>query len=316
MNYNVIIGKSVAYAKKTGAGVLLANDKYDTVVANLIVGGIVLMQTGGTAEGAIIVASDIDADSKDFTLVSKYPSSEPAGFSIVKSEPMDAASFKRAFGAYTAPAAKAIEIGLTGTAPTGSLNVPAITEGDVYELVVSDIPVIGMRETAQKRITEVANAIDTVTTIMTRLVAQFNSKVNYATATMHLTATVADGISIVGTAGYNFNVTPIETLGYATVASAGYNLGCGTNAQTLKIEAGGLAETGQNNTYSRAERGVWTEPSMVEAGVNYDIFTLTWTDPREGEVSNKDTYKQTLKTCLPEGAAASTTFNSIVDALV
>jgi len=60
---------------------------------------------------------------------------------------------------------------------------------------------------------------------------------------------------------------------------------------------------------------------VVIDGAEYAMHVITWTDQREGEVSNKDTYRQTLKVCLPQVTTGVTTvtpetvFKSITDVL-
>ena len=191
----------------------------------------------------------------------------------------------------------------------GSLNLAVLEEGQVYELVLTDIPVIGMRETKQKRISEVVRGVDTELTVCTRLMNQFNAKVDYAVMTLDVTGTTVNDILITGSiAGYNFNVTPTADLGYAeTEVNTAVGFGSGTNAQISKVEFDGLAEDGMNNTYSASERNVWKETSNVITGAHYAMHVIKWADQREGEVSNKDTYTQTLKVCLPQVTTGVTT---------
>lgn len=133
-------------------------------------------------------------------------------------------------------------------------------------------------------------------------------------------ATVATGdAGIVLTSvneGEKFQVLPQGLYLGTTVTSDGSGLsqvaqiGQGTNAQILALEASTNSIEGKTSTAQRDQLGeVWTVPSLVEVGVNYTVYVLTWTDQRSvAYVSNaSNPSHKTLNIVVPTGYAAGVT---------
>jgi len=319
MNYNVIIGKSLAYAKeKSGGTALVAHDDFGTASVNLEVGALVIFEYPITATtgGVILTAGDVSASAKEIVILAKYPSDEPAGYSIVKSSPINIANGTLANSTYAAAVAKVISLGKTPTYASGSLNLPGtIEEGQVYELVCLERPILGMRDYAKTRIMEVVGSMDTELTVMTRLVNHFNSIIKYATASLNVSGSTPLGITFTSVvAGNEFTVKGTQSLGYATSnVDTANSIGSGTTALVNKIEFEGLAEAGMGSTYSQGEH-TWSEQSMVESAAQYATHVIRHSDPREGEVSSKSTYHQVHKICVPStGTNPETTLKAILE---
>jgi len=327
MNFNAIIGKQLVYGAKGNGTVLAEGDTMDVVASNpsttgLAIGAIVVMQQGhGTSEELRVVTNSgsLNTYPTDIFVIGRYADPAYPNGVLVKSPPIDLNSFTYARIKAGSATAKKLVFGDDGSTG-GSLNLPALEVGQVYELVALDIDNIeGQRGNANDRIIEVVNENDAnQLAVMQRLVDHFNRDIKYATATLHTSGSTPIGITFQGnSAGHNWSVKGTKTLGYTDseiVTPVG--IGAGTTEQMLKCEAFALAQDGQNNTYSASERAVWTEASQVIPGILYQQHILRWSDQREGEVSDKATYNQMFKVCAPnDGDNPNTTLEAIFSSL-
>lgn len=332
MKNTVIIGKQLAY----GAGMTLTSPDQimSDVVSDLTVGGSVVMVSGkigatNVPNPVVVTAAQVATFTEidEIFVVSKYPSADVLGYKIVKSPPIEHDNLSYVFAGYLAPAAQTMYIGENNSG-AGDFNLPTtFAEGMEFGLVYTNKTLgigEGQRGGFTEKILEVAGPSDTEATILARLLANFNLKV--AGVTCSAVGSPTAGLKFTGVAGHSFNVSPLQSIGSATISTkadpngsdaVAVEVGSGTPMEVAKLEFDGLAEDGLNNTYSRSERGVWTEASQVDPTLTYNVHTMRWLDLRKGETSSKSTYHQTLKYIAPLGGSnPNTVIKAIFDALV
>lgn len=172
---------------------------------------------------------------------------------------------------------------------SGTLTIGTKAVGASYGVTITDLS----KETWERRNWDVSLSLTSASTSDAAMLAAFVAAFNaHEQAKLIATASVTTGdagVKFVGVnAGESFAILPTGLFYSTTVTSNGAGVtdravvGEGTNAQVLALEVATSAVEGRTSTYVNDELGeIWTMPSMVEAGQNYVVYVIEWTDSRD-----------------------------------
>lgn len=179
--------------------------------------------------------------------------------------------------------------GTLSSSSTSALVVGTKVIGAEYGYDIVDLG----KEVWERRTENISSTLTSASTsdadMLAALVALHNA---HPQASLIATAAVAaDSAGIVFTSVVTGNAFTIKPKGlfYGTTVSedgSGGSIlpvaGEGTNAGMLELEAKTVGIEGKTSTSQRDDLGeVWKVPSLIESGITYVVYVLTWTDQRE-----------------------------------
>ncbi len=205
----------------------------------------------------------------------------------------------------------------------GTLTTGTKVVGAEYGYRITDLS----KETWERRTEDISATLTSASTtdavMLANLVALHNA---HPKASLIATAAVTTGdVGIVFTSvttGEAFTVQPTGLLYGTTFTNDGTGLtqvaakGEGTNALILALEERTIGIEGKTSTAQGDELGeVWKVPSLVESGLTYAVYVLTWTDQREVAYvsNNSNPQHKILNIAVP---TADTTMITAIDNLL
>lgn len=326
MNDFIVAGVGGTYSAIAGAWVA------DTLVA----GDLIAFECGGTSDG-VRVAPGVPPTSDTVRFAMGKP-----GNGAYLSAIIDRTNLSYNLYNYTA-AVNHIVVHGAEVAGADDLVFPTIAAGQVYGYTITDETQPVEKLSRTKTITYTATTGDTSATICTKLVALLNAGQSICTVTITAGGGGDDGIVFTGaTAGQYFSVVPafdmktlvtgnlVEAANVAgtagivdgeyydaattitlatayhtplTVATMG-RVAEGTAAQLTAYETLASTEKGNINALRMISQ-LWTKPTMLTAGQNYNVYVLNWTNPNStSDISKQSNQEQTLIIAIPTGSAA------------
>lgn len=209
----------------------------------------------------------------------------------------------------------------------GTLVVGTKAVGAEYGIDVIDL----QKETWEKRVynisTALADASRTTANMLADIVALANAHPQVKNLVLAAVTTGNVGLSFTSVnEGERFQIIPKGLFYGTTVNSDGSGAsivavtGVGTNAQILNLEASCAGVDGKTGTYTKKQGAeIYTVPSLVETGVNYTQYVLTWDNPRKVAYPsvNSSPTQQTLTIAVPStDSTMITAIDNILDDLI
>lgn len=309
----ILVAKSTTYGAKIGGGVIADINETNQLLDGAIA---IFSETGVLLTAANVVASMAD---KKRIYIAVGSGSATQGADIAEMIPRLKTNFIKKD--YVAPAKVRQFIGSNGT--SGDFNEPAtLVAGTEAFVRITDLS-SGLLTTGQdtKRYSEVVLEGDTITTVMTRLIAQINADVDAI-----VTATAVGAITGVQLDAKNFSVNfaisldgilisattdSAESPVTGTSAAVALNEGSGTYTQVLATEK--LFSPQMGNTNKIMQPDLWYSRGFkAVSGATYDLYNIAWMGKKPHTVNgDMNTIAMEVIVALPDGATSQAAVEAV-----